>query len=134
MIKKGFSKLVIVETWKGNPGRIQLYLLKYGTLELHMMMQLAGISLQLDTHKMNLKLNELSINVKDSDEEIENFASKLDEFLETPIIDPRREGLAGILEVTKEKENIVMLFKDVYGKKVYPKLRISKWVLGTALK
>ena len=134
MIKKGFSKLIIVETWKGNPGRLLLYLLKYGALDLHMKILLAGTSLQLDTHKMNIKLSQLSLEADDSDDELANFSSKLDEFLETPIMDPRREGLSGVLKIFREGSHIVAIFKDVYGKNVYPKLRVKRWVPGIASK
>ncbi|HIQ13206.1 MAG TPA: hypothetical protein EYH44_02320 [Thermoprotei archaeon] len=129
MIKKGYTKLLIIEGRKGNPRNIKFFSLSYEGLIKYMTIELLGLSLQIDKG-MNKKLKTLSIEddglprSREIKECIVNFLGS--EYL----IDPRREGINGKMMIRSIEDLLLIEFYDIYGRDIYPKLRVGKCIVN----
>ncbi len=125
MIMKGFSKLIIVESWKGNPGNIIFYDMYKGILRPVLATRIYGSTLQVDL-KRSVSVSELSI---EYDNESRDIGEYLNEYLELPLIDPRRNGVKAVLEIVKRGDYYTMSFRKLGGGYIYPKFKVKKWII-----
>ncbi len=129
MIRKGYTRLIIIEGWKGNPRRLKLYSLLYGRLENEMTILLSGLSLQVDK-KMNRKLKTLAIE-DDGAEESREMRGYLVEFLGSEyLIDPRREGEDGKMLIKNMGDYLVIEFYGGDKKLIYPRIKVERWIVN----
>lgn len=130
MIKKGYTRLIIIEGWKGNPRKLKFYSLTYGKLENEMTILLSGLSLQVDK-KMNRKLRALIIE-DDGAENSREMRNYLIEFLGSEyLIDPGGRGEEGKMLIKSMDGSLIIEFYSDSKKLIYPRIKVEKWVVNT---
>ena len=130
MIRRGYTRLIIIEGWKGNPRRLKFYSLLHGRLENEATILLSGLSLQVDK-KMNRKLKTLSIEDDGAD-----TSKKLKEYIvdflgSHYIIDPRRDGVDGKMLIRVIDGSLVIEFYGDRKDIIYPRIKVEKWFVNT---
>lgn len=129
MIKRGYTRLLIIEGWKGNPKKLKFFLLLYGSLINYMTLELLGLSLQIDK-RMNKKLRILSIE-DDGSLRGKEIKEHIVSYLESGyLIDPRREGTAGKMMIKSTNGILLIDFYDENGKSIHPKLKVGKCIVN----
>ena len=123
MIKNGFSKLIIVESWKGNPGNILFYDISEGYLKPTLLIRVVGSTLQVDV-KRNTMVSELDI---EFDEDVGDLGYEIMRFLDVPLIDPRRGGVKGILNLSRREGYIEITFLNEDRRPIYPRFKVNLW-------
>lgn len=130
MIRRGYTRLIIIEGWKGNPRRLKLYSLIYGRLENVITILLSGLSLQVDK-KMNKKLRTLTIE-DDGTEKSRVMREYLVEFLGSEyIIDPRRDGEDGKMLIKDMDGTLIIEFYGDNKNLIYPRMKVERWIVNT---
>ncbi len=123
MIMNGFDKLVVVEAYKGNPGRMIFYVLEEGRLKRKLIMNLMSVSMQIDVKKV-FTATELKVELDENfsnDQELIRLKDFLDQFLREEIIPEEREGIRCTLRISRKDNNISLCFlNSTTGRKIRP--------------
>ena len=133
MILNGFDKLIIAETWKGNPGRLQFFVLEEGKLKRKLIVYLKSLSMQIDlkksfiASKLHVELDEKFIN----DEELKKLHKFIEKFFSENLILEEREGIECEFFISRADDKIWMGFLDAKThKKIRPYFTSTKLVLS----
>ncbi len=129
MIRKGYSRLIIIQSKKGNPSRIIFYQLDMDSLKKVFEMLISGLSLQVDK-KIKQKFSELEIKADDN-QESQNLRKIFTEFFGSDyIIDPKKDGERGVLYIKYDKD-LTIEFINSNNKITCPKIRVRRWSVDT---
>lgn len=126
MIRYGVSKLLVVDTKKGNPAVLRFYELSLPYLKLICSLYIRGISLQVDV-KRKITVSELSIVNECGDELSSYLHNLLTQFIpEQSLVIHERKGIKAYLCIECENGNYRLTFKNLFKKVIYPSIKISK--------
>ena len=122
MILKGFTKLIIINTKKGNPSQLVFYELSYDGLKRSLIFNIRGLSLQVDKKvKTYVKYLDDVVDKTGRDRSLVDFLKR---FLSVPIIAVDRDGVTARLEVSRDREDLIVLsFIDTSSRIIYPRIR-----------
>ena len=116
MIQKGFSKLMIIETRKGNPSILQLLTLSEKGFIRNLIFKINNLIMQMDknqkvcfTHLSNIKAND-----------VDPILLNIFKYFFTGIDSITKEIRRGFIEIKNEEGQLVITFKDQHDKTVYP--------------
>lgn len=124
MIKWGVSRLLIVDTKRGNPNSIKLYLLDFPKLRLVGEIRIKGLSLQVDV-KRKVRVSELVIKDECKDEVSNKLKKLLEYFIPESALIVNRTGIKAYLTI-ECKNGYSLSIKNIFNKYVYPLMRIDK--------
>lgn len=123
LIKKALEvnaeKLVIIDRWKGGPGKIQLFLTSREGLSLvPPLIYLRGVKLRREFPKVTLKgkrIRSIAIaNTQSGSAEVEKLKSALSKFLDIPLIPyEATEGYDAVMQITLRRNFLTVTFKLV---------------------
>ena len=114
MILHGFDRLIIVDTWKGNPGRIQFFTLEEGRLKRRVTMYLKSLSMQIDVKKP-YTVSKLFVEKDEKvtkDEEVDRIYNFLKDFFHYEYQLEEREGRESKLLISKHNGQTWIGFVD----------------------
>jgi U3 small nucleolar ribonucleoprotein protein IMP4 len=119
MIKKGITRLLLIDTRKGNPSRLNFMVLSSKGLKRKLIIIIDGVILQLDK-RMQVRFSDI-IDIK-----AENLPEEIYElfkyFLVLPALSPA-EGVRGYVNIRYDNDMVEIGFRDSRGKKIYPFIR-----------
>lgn len=119
MIKKGLNKLLIIDTRKGNPSRINFLTLSLEGFNKNMVIHIEGLILQMDK-KQKIKLVDiLDIEMKNIPDK---YKKTLNYFFKLPPIYVG-EGIKGYIDVRFDNEELIWSFLSHKGTRIYPLIR-----------
>lgn len=129
MIEKGADKLIVIDVWKGNPGRIHFFSLEDSRLERKAVIWIGSLSLQLDIKERNwAKSLDLRIGTDAlGDPTVERLSQFLRSFLKEGFLVPRKEGIDVDLVLCKRAGELMIEFVDSKSEKVLrPTIGVKK--------
>jgi len=119
-VSKGYSKVIIIETWKGNPGKILFTEPSYKTLSILGEAYIAGVKLLVDQKNREKRI--VSTLAGGGDGELYRF---LEAYLDLPLHDARRSGVEATLYVEKDDEHRIIVRHG--EEELYPVIRVKRW-------
>ncbi|RJS84497.1 hypothetical protein CW702_02410 [Candidatus Bathyarchaeota archaeon] len=128
---RGISKVIIVDRWKGGPGRIRLFQLTETKLkEVPPRIYIRGIKLQREFGtKERPKINLLAARQPSfKGHDAERFVRSLSEFLEVPLLSPHEtleQGAEMRLTLNEEDQITLTFYLFPKGREVGPRIRVS---------
>ncbi len=124
MVRKGYSKLILLQGIKGNPSRLLLLETGYKTLHIVGEILLSGVTLSVDkpAYKGRKIVREL-----DAVNDEHSLIKMLKNFLRLPLYDPSRQGIPARIFIESEDDIYRIKFKSDSGDVLYPILKVRKW-------
>ncbi len=123
MIRRGYTRLIIINTKKGNPSQLIFYVLDYEGLKRVLIFNIRGLSLQID--KKIKRYVRYIRDVIDLTRENEDLKETFIEFLSIPSIAlNREEGEDAFIEIDKDNQgNLIIRFVTEEGNLIPPYMR-----------
>jgi len=124
MYRKGFSRLVIVYSRKGNPNKILFLNPDVKKFNILMELEIKSLILQLD-RRVRFIVNELELVYNGGDKEIYDA---LTEFIGKYVYDPTRiDGIPAKMVLSPTDDEYTMLkFVDSRGRELYPRIIVRR--------
>ncbi len=129
MLVGGHDRLIVIEAYRGNPGRLVLYRLMDSRLKRSAVIHLSGVTLQLGLDKFMSSSLEVEV-----DEEVAEFKGVrslhgyLKEFLRSDLYHELK-GEPCVLKVSSNRGDTILSFTEAeYGRVVHPKLKVKEAV------
>ncbi|HIE13979.1 TPA: hypothetical protein EYP70_01765 [Candidatus Bathyarchaeota archaeon] len=128
---RGLKKVIVIDRWKGEPGRIRLF--KTGAtklIEVIPRIYIRGIKLQREFGvKKRPKVRLLHIRKpKVGGAEAKKFVASLSNFIEVPVVDGEQDQRCDAelrLSLDEEKHFVITFFLSPQGVEIGPRIRIS---------
>ncbi len=119
-VTKGYSKVIIIETWKGNPGKILFTEPGYKTLSILGEAYIGGVKLLVDQKNRERRI--VSTLSGEGGGDLYRF---LEAYLDLPLHDPRRSGVEASLHVEEGEERRIVFRHG--EEELYPVIRVRRW-------
>jgi len=121
MYVKGFSKLIIITSRRGNPYIINFLYPSLKKFEYFLTLEIVGLKLQVDS-KTHTILNEMQLRYIGGDKRIfEKLKTFIGEYLYDPL---RKNGIKGYLSIREGEGHTILQFENMDGEPIYPLLKV----------
>jgi len=126
----GADKMLIIDRWKGRPGRIRFFEVKEGISQIPPQLYICGVKLRRDFKTERTSSHRLFIEDSNEAPEIQRLSEMFSRFFELPIIElEKTEGHGDfvVMRLSLEPDSIIRVSFYLMPKKmeVGPRIRIS---------
>ena len=129
-IDMGADKVLIIDRWKGCPGRIRFYEVKEGISQIPPQLYIRGVKLRRDFKTKRISSRSLFIENPEENSEIQRLSETFSRFFELPIIESKKmddHGSFMIMRLSLKPDNMIQVSFYLMPKnlEVGPRIKIS---------